>query len=324
MGIAMKTINVAGWSGKEGLGFTATESVSEKKADKKNAQMKNGSIFAGNVNSMRNDRIARKQEQARKQAAKAISDQFARDNEITDSMNELRTRNQEINQEIADLREQEEWLRSGQEALKEKYGITDDSQEQKDLELIRKANKALDNGQLGTLSKEELDRIADMGELTEYQRRSLEYDEIIENNGFERKTEGLLLERSGNTYSINSTKLNSVKNRGMLKAAKAAEAILDAASDEIRGMLWEDAKEHVDKEMEELIEAAKEEAEKKEAEEEKLDAAKAEKEEQKELTEEMQESVSEQDKLQQEVDKILKEAELLKEEMKGLLVDEIL
>ena len=38
---------------------------------------------------------------------------------------------------------------------------------------------------------------------------------------------------------------------------RCAGTILDSASDEIRGMLWEEVKRHVEEELEELKEAAK-------------------------------------------------------------------
>jgi len=130
-------------------------------------------------------------------------------------------------------------------------------------------------------------------------------------------------ERMGNTSSITATKqaILEAGGKGMRTAKKMAGSILDAASDAIIGMLWEDAKEHVDEELEKLMEAAKEQAEKKEEEEEKLENIKEEKEEQEELTKTIQESSSEQAKLQDEIKKIMQEAELLEEDMKGLAVD---
>lgn len=272
---AMKSVNAAGWTGRnanEGLGFIGSEGALGKKSEDKNEQLKNGSIFVVNRNSIMEERIAKKRESARKQATKAITDQFARDNEIADEMNRMRERNKEINEEIKVLQEQEELLKNGQ---------------------------------------------------TEGQEASAVYEEAADNDLSE-QIEALRKEQSSNTRSITDTKINSVKNMGMLKAAKIAETILDEASKQIQGMLLEEAKAHIDQEMEERLEAAKAEAEKKEEEQEKLDAAKEEREEQQELTEKIQESVSEQDKLQEEIDKIMKEAELLKEDLKGLLIDETL
>lgn len=316
----MKTINAAGWANTPIAPVGG--SVYNEKESGKSGQVKNGAFFGGNINNFNQDKIGQKREQSRNQAAKIIMDQFDRDKEISNGMDELRDRNKQIREEISCLQENRKYFEDQQTALKDKYGVTDDSQEQQDLELIQKANQAVNKGTLGDLSKEELERIANMGELTEYQQRALVYDDIMER--FDKEIEKLVNERTGNTLGIVATKNESVKNTAMMKASDAAQNLLYAASDSIIGMILEDAVKHIEEEMEELVEAAREEAEKKEALEEQIDKAKEEDSEQKELVEAIQENTSEQKKLQGEIDKIMKEAELLAEEMKGLIVDKAL
>ena len=190
--------------------------------------------------------------------------------------------------------------------------------------MLRKANNYFESGNLAILTKDELERLANMGERTEYQQRALEYDAIIEHiTSIETKLNG---EKMGNTSSITAAKqaILEAGGKGIRAAKEAAESILDAASDSIIGMLWQDAKKHVDEEMEKLVEAAKEQAEKKEEQEEKLEESKEEKEEQEEMTEAIRETASEQEKLQGEIKKILAEAELLEEDMKGLVVNDVM
>ncbi len=313
------TINLAGLVGNTGSGIVAAGAGKEK-----DGQVKNGSIFAGNINNISNDRIEQKRASARKQATKAIMDQFHTDNEVTDTMKELRGRNKEIDQEIAELREQRKVFEEDQEALKDKYGITSDSEEQKELDLIRKAKNAFNNGRLGDLTKEELEQVANMdpSKLSEYQQRSLQLDSIM-STMFDAPIAELEKEKVANGSVVGSLKQGLLKTsyKGISKAYKAADTIMEAASKEIMGMMWDDAKKHVDEKMQELVEAAKEKAEEKEEEEKKLEAAKEEKEEQKELTEQIQESTADQEQLQGEIDKILKDAELLEEDLKGLVVD---
>lgn len=320
--MAAVTINLAGING-TGFGINAANGTD--KGDGKNGQVRNGSIFAGNINGGNANLIEQRRALARKQATKLLRDQFARDNEVTEQMNELRARNEEIGEELTVLEEQRRGYAEEQEALREKYGVDPNSQEEKDLELLRKANNHFaKEGNLAVLSQEEVERLANMGELTEYQQRFLEYDKVIEHIDSE-KTK-LTNERIGNTSSIRSTKQAILESggKGIRDAKKAAESVLQAASDEIIGMLWEDARKHVEEEMEKLVEAAKEQAEKKEEEEEKLEAVKEKEEEQQELTEAIQESTSEQEKLQDEIKKIMKEAELLQEDLKGIVVDDVI
>ncbi len=319
----MKTINAAGLSGKTGLGIGVTGGSSHiKGSGDKNSQIKNGSIFAGNINSMSTDKIEQKRAQARKQATKAIMDQFASDNQVADALDESRARIKELKGIKSEYMDEQDYYLQERENLKDLYQIEDDSQEQQDLDLIRKANKALKTGQLGDLSKEELERVANMGELTEYQSRSLEYDPVI--NHYDSLMEDCNKEIRAINSGISATKLEMLKNDGMVKANKAADKILEAGSKAVIGMLMEDAKKHIDEEMAKLVEAAKKAAEKKEEEEERLEAIKEDKEDTEELVEEIGESTSEQDKLTQEIKKILREQELIEEDIKGLVVDDLL
>lgn len=316
--MAAVTINLAGMNGNTGLVTGAVNGVMGKE---NGGQVKNGSIFAGNAKGGMASLIDQKRAQARKQAAKVIRDQFANDNKVTDSMDELRARNAEIEEELTVLGKEKKGYMEERDALQEKYGVDPDSQEQKDLDLLRKANNYFKMGNLSVLTEEELNRLAEMGGRTEYQQRVLEYDSVI--GRIESQETELWNEKKANNSSIRGSKqaILEAGGKGIRAAKEAAEDILQAASDAIIGMLWEDAKSHVDEEMEKLIEAAKKQAEKKEEEEEKLEKAKEEKDEQEEMTEAIQESASEQEKLQGEIKKILKEAELLQEEMKGLVVD---
>ena len=320
--MATVTINLAGIKGTPGYGIHAANDSNTEKGD--GSQVKNGSVFIGNKKGGISDLIEQKRAQARKQATKVLRDQFARDNKITDNMNEMRARNAEIMGELNGLAEQKKGFMEERDALQEKFGIDPDSQEQKDLELLRKANNYFESGNLAILTKDELERLANMGERTEYQQRALEYDAIIEHiTSIETKLNG---EKMGNTSSITAAKqaILEAGGKGIRAAKEAAESILDAASDSIIGMLWQDAKKHVDEEMEKLVEAAKEQAEKKEEQEEKLEESKEEKEEQEEMTEAIRETASEQEKLQGEIKKILAEAELLEEDMKGLVVNDVM
>lgn len=318
--MAAVTIHLAGINGNTGYGVYNASGA--EKGD--NGQVKNGSVFLGNRKGDISGMIEQKRAQARKQAAKVLRDQFANDSKITDSMNEMRARNGEIMQELTDLSEQKKGFIEERDALQEKYGIDPDSQEQKDLELLRKANNYFKEGNLAVLSKDELERLANMGERTDYQQRSLEYDAVI--GRITAMEAELDAERVGNTSAIRATKQAILEQggRGIRAAKEAAESILDSASQSIIGMLWQDAKNHVDEEMEKLVEAAKEQAEKKEEQEEKLEESKEEKEEQEEMAEAIRETTSEQEKLQGEIKKILAEAELLADDMKGLMVNDFM
>lgn len=86
--MATVTINLAGINGTPGYGIHAANDSNTEKGD--GSQVKNGSVFIGNKKGGISDLIEQKRAQARKQATKVLRDQFARDNKITDNMNEMR------------------------------------------------------------------------------------------------------------------------------------------------------------------------------------------------------------------------------------------
>ena len=318
----MKMADMSNLNVSFGTGIEKQENVG-KKGEKQESQIKNGSIFVGKINlNMLADRVEQKKEAARKHASKVLLDQFARDNITTDELKERRDKIKEYKAEWSALDKEKQMYLEEQEKLKAQYGIQEGSQEQQDLDILRRANKEMKSGNimLDGFSKEELERIQKAGaNPTEYQKRSLQYDDIIStyDKQIEKLKDGISIE----TYNIIEIKNGILKQHGMTDAYKASADILEAASSEIVGMLMADAKEHIDEELEKLVEAAKEAAEKKKAEEAKKEEAKAESEEQKELTEEIQEGSAKQDQMQQEIKKIMKDNELTEEDMKGLIVN---
>lgn len=146
---------------------------------------------------------------------------------------------------------------------------------------------------------------------------------------------------SAATAGIKSIKQEELKHHGMVDAGKNAEASLKASSDEIIGMIKDEAIDKIDKDLEETVEEAKEDKEEKVKEEAEKEAARAEREQQaQEVEENLQEqkkranrtsnslkniSVSELLDKQQDINRntqqILEEQKLLQEEIKGIVVD---
>ncbi len=212
--------------------------------------------------------------------------------------------------------------------LREDMGIAEDSEEEQDLKLLEKEIDSYKSGSDIHLTKEERERIAQIKAkgLTGYQERSL----AMKNGGalYETEINEASREMQGENAAIKSIELERLKKDPMVGAQKAKDEILEQASDQIVGMLMEEAKDKIDEEMEEKKDAAEEAEEKKEEEEEraeKQDEKKA-KEEQlrdqiKASTELMTKSDELLDDVQKEVKKILDEMKLLEEDLKGAAVD---
>ena len=287
------------------------------------------SIFAGGLNKAV-DPILQKKQQAQKQAMKIVGDTWANDRKIDDDLDERRARIKENREIIGKAKDELNRISKEREALRERYGVEEDSQEEQDLKLLEKEIDAKKPGSEVRLTKEEWEKIEEIKKngLTEYQTRSLE----MKNGGGLYEDEIAEAEKiiKMETAVISSIKLERLKKDPMVEAQKNAKEIIDAARDEILGMLIDEGKDHIDEEMEEKKEVAEKAEEKKEEQEEKAEK-KDEKEAQEEQfreqirasTELMTKSDELLDDVQRKVKKILDEMKLLEEDLKGAAVDTV-
>ncbi len=289
------------------------------------------SVFAGELNGIQ-DNILVKQQKARKEALKVVTDTWSGDKKIDNGLKERRERIKSLQEEVGNAKKELADIARQQEDLQERYGIDADSAEQKDLELLLKSREAGRNPEV-SLTKEERERLAGLAgqELTEYQSRVLELDSygdyhraIIAEDEKQIEIENKI---------IRDTKLERLKKDPMQGAQKQAEAIEEAAGKEILGMLAEEGKEHVDKEQEEKEEQAEEAKEKKEEQEELLAKRKDEREEAKKRAEALAESLPTErllslDKIQEDINReiqnIVDKMKLIEEDIKGAAVDQTL
>ena len=186
-----------------------------------------------------------------------------------DSYAELENRKKEALAAIDETNRQKE-------ALREQCDVDADSQEQQDLLLLEKEqdykNGVLDEG----LTDEEYDRLAEIHKkpLTEYQKQALELNNYAADHKREirRADYGMTAEKQ----NVSRIKLERLKTHAMVDAQGAADDIMDAANDEIIGMLVQEAKDQQDEKMDEAKEKADEAMKEKEKREEKLDEMKLE------------------------------------------------
>lgn len=246
-------------------------------------QMKNGSIFAGNLKKSI-DPIMQRKKYAQKRALKLVGDVWDGDKKLDSEQDARKERIKELqgnNQENVDIIN---GYREYGEQLREQYGVDPNSQEQKDLELMLK-------GEGADLSEEERKRLAELAgqPLTEYQQRILDLQDSID------IYKGEIVEANKEIRDlskvIKAVKQERLKEHHMVDAQKDADEIMRNAAKEAAFALAMEAKDHIDEEMEEQREKAKEKAEKKEEQDEKLEEKKLEKEEKEaELEEQREES----------------------------------
>ncbi|MDE5908582.1 MAG: hypothetical protein K2H52_07590 [Lachnospiraceae bacterium] len=295
-----------------------------KEQDRQNGQK---NIFAGGLNGNL-DPIARKQQEAKKQVMKIIGDARESDRKIEDGLAESRNNIKKHRKTIEKANDELKLIEEARQELKEHYGIEEDSQEEQDLKLLEKQRKSFKGDSQIELTEQEKERIAQIEEegLTEYQQRSM--DLLNSGSPYEEEISEAKKQIEAENGAISVLKEATLKSKAMIKAQKAADEVMDAARDEIVGMLVDEAKDHIDEEMEEKKEAAEEKAEKEKEEEEKVEKRKEDKEEKEAFAEQVAAStelVIEAEKsmedVQREVKKIMDDMKLLEEDLKGAAVD---
>lgn len=256
-------------------------------------------IFAGNLKKQF-DPIAGKKQEARKKAMKIVGDAWEGERKIDDDLASRSAKIVKYRETLRKAGDELKEIESRRSELRENYGVEADSEEEENLKLLEKELAAKKIGSGIHLTKEEEEQLAEIKKtgLTEYQKRSLELKE----NGSQYEQEIEEAEKQIQTENavIRGTRLERLKSQTMIKAQKSAEDVLEAASEQIVGMLIDEAKDHMDEKMAEEKEAAEEKAEKEEAEEERIEK---------------------QNEKKKEIKKIVDEMKLLEEDIKGAAVD---
>lgn len=274
------------------------------------------------------EQIEKKRKLAQKQAMKLVKDAFSGDQATKQNIEDLKAQKAETVAEYQEKMQQIGNISAEKDKLRETYGISKDSQEQKDLELLEKYQ----NNKLGIFSddfsKEEIDRLKELANepRTEYQKQ------VLSLNGKKAalQSDADLMQQQIMVLTQNQ----SDAKVDQLKSGDAAEEIQKAASDEIVGMVIADAKEKLDKELEEKKEEAEKKTEEKEEQDERIEKAKEERKEDREMIEGdldaeklqadaslQKQSVTQSEETTQRINQIMKKNHLINEDLKGIEID---
>lgn len=312
----------------------------QKSAGKRNRRAQNTQNTKKNVDGRSliagssKEQIEKKRKLAQKQAMKLVKDAFSGDQATKQNIEDLKAQKAETVAEYQEKMQQIGNISAEKDKLRETYGISKDSQEQKDLELLEKYQ----NNKLGIFSddfsKEEIDRLKELANepRTEYQKQVLSLNgkkAALQSDADLMQQQIMVL-----TQNQSDAKVDQLKSQDMLKAGDAAEEIQKAASDEIVGMVIADAKEKLDKELEEKKEEAEKKAEEKEEQDERIEKAKEERKEDREMIEGdldaeklqadasfQKQSVTQSEETTQRINQIMKKNHLINEDLKGIEID---
>ena len=291
---------------------------------------KGGTIFAGNMNQAL-DPIAQKRQEARKKAMKVVGDAFDGEQKIDNDMEARRNHIDQLRDTMHTAQQAINQIDKEKDQLRESRGIALDSQEQKDLELLEKERDSFKASSGVTLTEDDQKRLKEIyaDGLTEYQKQALEMDSY--KSPYQKEINEAYAKVLEESAVIRGVRLERLKSSPMLDATKEADSIIEAADDEIMGMLIKEGKEHIDELHKEEEEKAKKKAEEEEKKEEQLEEIREDKKEQQERveknkTEALTEQVLDLDEVQTdvkaEVEDIVDKMNLVIEDIKGSVVDE--
>ncbi len=283
---------------------------------------KSRSVYAGNFlkEFPLREKLQQKKAEAQQRAMKIVGNAWDADKVIDNEIMQRQERIGELREDNKDAMESLKEFRQMEEDLREGYGVAADSEEQMDLELMKR------NALGQKLTEEEKERLAEIREngMTDYQTRALELDKVA---SYYRKViaENNILAAEESDV-IEDIRAERNKYHPMLDAQEQAEDVLAAAREEIIGIVEEEAKEHLDEEQEEREEQAEAIEEKREEQEEILEKREEKEEELEELikdmpVEEMTDLSQTIDEIKQQIQKVLNEVNLLDEDIKGAQVD---
>lgn len=260
-------------------------------AQKQQKAQKRKTFFVGNTNL---DPIAQKRKEAQSKAWRVISSAWEQDQAFDADVEKRKTLYDKNKEALAQANDELNSIKDQRAAMMEEYEIDPDSQEQKDLELMERyqdQQKGLVSGE--RLSLEEYERAQELMEqpMTDYQTRALELND--REGVWEQRARDAKINMNNMVEDIKDMNLASLQSTPMRDAKHTADAIMEAASEEIIGMVVKDMKENVDETMEETKEKIKENAEKKEEQEEELAETKMERAIQKAMIEGTQDAVRE-------------------------------
>ena len=300
-----------------------------------NVNQGRNTLFGGNLFQNGNDmtvqeRIAQKRQLYVKQGTKMVKDADKTERKIDKSIDDARNQVKETVDLLGEYQKKIGEIDDKLAQAKEEFEVEDDSQEQKDLEILLKQQRQ-GAGMGEPMTKEEMQRYDEIkGQLTDYQKIALEA--YKERDHYTKQVGKAEIKIQAINQAIRQIKIDRPASQVMQDAQRNKEDLMEAASKEIQGMLMEDAKDKIDEKAEEIQEAAEKREEKKEELEERLEAVKEDKEETEEAAESAAETAQEMAKqiidsdalntsVDEEVKKKMEELQKHLEELKGIVID---
>jgi len=216
------------------------EKTNNKKDGKSNSTGQSR-FYAGNLN-LNQDIIAARKINGQKQAIRTILGTFTKELNMDCNMDELRKKQDSIRADMSVYYDKLNSVQKMKDEIRKGYGVSESSEEEKDVNLIIKGMYNSDS-----LTDDEKQRLKEIGPLTDYQKEILECSKM--ENFWSRNLQKAQETVNSISWSVNSIQLERDKIHPVLDAKEAAEKILEAASQEVVGLLVEESKEKIDEDL---------------------------------------------------------------------------
>lgn len=230
---------------KDDVKVTNAQSDKITKTEEVKGTKESDTIFAGNLN-LNQTSVGERQAKAQKDALKEIMDTFSREHKVDVEMQKKREHIAELEGDIKENLTEIRDLRGRGAALKETYCIEDDSEEEAELNLLKK--EAETPFSLTFEEKKQVAAIKERG-LTDYQAQSLGF--YKRELSLEKENEASRQAQYEDNAYIKGVHKARLKQHAMVDSKKVAQGILDEAASEIQGMLVKEAVDHIDEKLEE-------------------------------------------------------------------------
>ena len=220
-----------------------------------NVNQGRNTLFGGNLFQNGNDmtvqeRIAQKRQLYVKQGTKMVKDADKTERKIDKSIDDARNQVKETVDLLGEYQKKIGEIDDKLAQAKEEFEVEDDSQEQKDLEILLKQQRQ-GSGMGEPMTKEEMQRYDEIkGQLTDYQKIALEA--YKERDHYTKQVGKAEIKIQAINQAIRQIKIDRPASQVMQDAQRNKEDLMEAASKEIQGMLMEDAKDKIDEKAEEI------------------------------------------------------------------------
>ena len=251
-------------------------------------------VIKGKTLNLGSNPLDEKKAQAKKDAMKLIRNAFEGDQKISNEFNEKKRHVEELIKDKGEADKIINDIENERKMLRDEYGLTENSQEEKELKLLEKDFRSGLPGSDASLSEEERKAVAEIKErgLTEYQSRSMEKLDYAKN--YIVKSYANTLEIQDENRSLGMMEREMLKNTSMIDAKKEAKKLEEELNEQVVTIAMDDAKDNIDSDFEEKKEEA----------------------------ESMSRITKSVDEAQQEVKEMMTKMKMLDEDIKGIEVDD--